>query len=45
VLEVNLTGAFLTPRALAPRIRAGGSIVTEYMTGATIDMNSGRLIR
>jgi 3-oxoacyl-[acyl-carrier protein] reductase len=36
---------FATPRRVAQLIALIASPITEYMTGATIDMNSGRFIR
>lgn len=34
LIEVNLTGPFLTPQALAPAVRAGGSITTVASVAA-----------
>ena len=36
---------FATPQRVAQLIALVASPVTEYMTGATIDMNSGRFLR
>ena len=45
VIEVNLTGAFLAVRRIAQTIAVVASPVAEYMTGATIGVNSGRFPR